>query len=89
MIYQWGQCLSERLAESGIPNATIHLDVWRNMNMRFEQRAMRSNFNAAQLGACRAASTPPRLPDVTRPGRTALTVAALPLCSGSLLPWPR
>lgn len=39
MLYQYAQCLSERLEAEGVKDPEIYFDVWKSMNQRFTQRA--------------------------------------------------
>ena len=36
MIKQYGRCVDRKLAELGVHNFSLHIDVWRSMNGRFQ-----------------------------------------------------
>jgi vitamin K-dependent gamma-carboxylase len=38
MVKQYGACVDKKFREMGINNFTLHIDVWRSMNNRFQQR---------------------------------------------------
>lgn len=40
MIYQYANCIKERLNEHGFNDIELYIDVWRSMNHRFNQRQL-------------------------------------------------
>jgi vitamin K-dependent gamma-carboxylase len=40
MIYQYAQCIQERLRAFGYADVELYMDVWRSMNHRFNQRQL-------------------------------------------------
>lgn len=38
MIYQYSRCIKDRLGRFGYEEIELHMDIWRSMNHRFNQR---------------------------------------------------
>nr|XP_045599854.1 vitamin K-dependent gamma-carboxylase-like [Procambarus clarkii] len=45
MVVQYGGCVEQRLADRGLPISALHLDVWKSLNGRFQQRVFDPNVN--------------------------------------------
>lgn len=45
MIYQYSNCIKERLRSYNYTNIELYIDVWRSMNHRFNQRQLDPRVN--------------------------------------------
>ncbi|XP_066955016.1 vitamin K-dependent gamma-carboxylase [Macrobrachium rosenbergii] len=48
MAVQLGQCLEDKLTHFGMANFSLHFDVWRSLNRRFQQRVYDPNIDVLE-----------------------------------------